>query len=177
MDFDVMELFLSRDNILKHKEYSDTLLCKHSVMEKSIPKITGATPAQIYRMRLSYETKIEVLKNLINHLSHITYFNSFSKNDSFCPEIKRQFLSENDFCYRALEYAKGIDYGFMYVFKDKKGKISFASSCNALAYISFIPVLAVDVCEHAYFCDYGYEKTEYLKSAIARLNISKLVSE
>ncbi len=177
MDFDVMELFLSRNNILKHKEYANTLLCKHTVMEKSIPKIVGRTPAQIYRMRLSFDTKKEILGNIADYLSHVTFFDSFSKNDTFCPEIKGQFLSENDFCYRALEYAKGVDYGFMYVFKDKKGKIRFASSCNTLAYISFVPILALDVCEHAYFADYGYERTEYLKRAIARLNISKLVSE
>ena len=36
------------------------------------------------------------------------------------------------------------------------------------------PTLALDISEHAYFADYGFERDNYLKSAVARLDINKL---
>ena len=178
MDLSVMELFLSKDNILKHREYMDNLRCKHSVMEKSIPEIMGKKPCEIYRMRLKRSVKQEILPLLINYYSHMTFFDSFSKNDVRHPEIKRYFSSEDDFCYRALEYAKGIEYGFLYVYKDRRGNIKFVSSEEPNdIYAVTEPVLALDVCEHVYFADYGYRREEYLKAAIARLDIAKLLSE
>ncbi|MBQ8321063.1 MAG: hypothetical protein IJX92_01695 [Clostridia bacterium] len=178
MDSSAMELFLSKDNISKHREYTETLRCKHSVMEKSIPEIAGKTPLEIYRMSLKRSVKCEILPLLINYHSHLTFFDSFAKNDVRHPAIKRYFSSEDDFCYRALEYAKGIEYGFLYVYKDRRGNIKFASSGeNNGMYLTTMPLLALDVCEHAYFADYGYRKEEYLKAAVARLDIAKLLSE
>ena len=35
-------------------------------------------------------------------------------------------------------------------------------------------VRAIDVCEHAYFADYGFDKQRYLISALPYLDITKL---
>ena len=34
--------------------------------------------------------------------------------------------------------------------------------------------LAVDLCEHAYFYDYGFDKKSYLKAALSSLDLSKI---
>ena len=38
----------------------------------------------------------------------------------------------------------------------------------------FLPKLAIDISEHAYFLDYRFEKDKYIRSAISNLNISLL---
>ncbi len=170
-----MLYFLTQDSIKKHMEYMDTLFLKYSIYEKSIPDLKGKTPAQISRMRIDKSDKENILSLLKEYHSHKTYFNSFAKNDKPCKEIKRFYSSENDFCYRVVERARAVECGYIYILKDKKGVPVIAHSLDiSSAYISCTPILVLDLCEHAYFADYGFNRDEYIRRAVSRLDISKL---
>ncbi len=170
-----MLLFLTAENIKNHKEYMNTLFAKYMIYEKSISALKGKTPREISKMRLNREDKFKILSLLTEYLSHKSYFSSFAENNTRCPEIKKYFTSEDDFCYRVIECAKKETGGFVYIINDRNGTpcILHSSECTDI-FINYTPVLALDLCEHAYFADYGYDKEEYIRRAAARLDISKL---
>ena len=170
-----MLYFLTEDSIKGHIEYMNTVFSRYMIYEKSIPELKGKTLSQIVKMRLDKSDKEKIVALLKEYYSHKTYFNSFSKNDKPCKEIKRFYSSENDFCYRAVERARVEDGGFLYILKGRKGSPVIAHTRDMpLLYISYTPILALDLCEHAYFADYGYNKDEYIRRAVSRLDISKL---
>lgn len=170
-----MLCFLTDDSIKSHMEYMNTLFLKYSIYEKSIPEIKGKTPEQIVKMRLDKSDKNKIISLLKEYYSHKTYFNSFAKNDKPCKEIRKFYTSENDFCYRVVERAIAEDGGFLYILKDKKGTPVIAHSRELpYVFISYTPILVLDLCEHAYFADYRFNKDEYIRRAVSRLDISKL---
>lgn len=170
-----MLLFLTAENLKSHIDYMNTVLARYSIYQKSIPALLGRTPAEICKMKLNKSEKNEILSLLSEYLSHKTYFNSFAENDRPCKQIRRYYSSEDDFCYRVFERARGEHSGFIYIIKDKRGTPNICHSSELPdAYISATPILALDLCEHAYFADYGFNKEEYLRRAVARLDLSKL---
>lgn len=170
-----MLFFLTSESIKNHMEYMNTVYAKFSIYEKSIPSLSGKSINEIVRMRLDKNDKENIISLLKEYHSHKTYFNSFAKNDRPCKEIKRFYTSENDFCYRVIERARAERTGFIYIINDRKGKpFVFHSSEREDVYITVIPTLALDLCEHAYFADYGFNRDEYIRRAVARLDISRL---
>lgn len=169
--------FLTKESVSLHLEYMKELGYKHSIWKKSLPSIIGKTPAEISRMNIRREHKKEILDNLIEYLSHKTYFSSFAKNDKPIPNIRDFYSSENAFCYEVLEKARVARSDFLYIFSRKGKKPEIVDSAAApFAYIKEAPTLALDLREHAYFQDYGYARGEYLRRAVARLDISALFS-
>ena len=170
-----MLYFLSEDSIKAHIEYMNTIFSRYMIYEKSIPELQGKTLAHINKMRLNKSDKKNIVSLIKEYRSHKTYFGSFAKNDKPCVEIRKYYSSENDFCYRAVERARREAGGFLYILKDKMGEPFIAHSSElSSAYMSCTPILALDLCEHAYFADYGYNKDEYIRRAVSRLDISRL---
>ncbi len=170
-----MLLFLTAENIKSHMDYMNTVFSKYMIYEKSISALSGKTAREISKMRLKSDEKREILSLLTEYLSHKTYFSSFAKNNTRYPEIKKYFTSEDDFCYQVIERARHEADGYIYIIKDKKGAphIVHSSECRDI-YINYTPTLALDLCEHAYFADYGYNRDEYIRRAATRMDISKL---
>jgi superoxide dismutase len=108
-------------------------------------------------------------------LSHKIYFSSFAENLSPCPKIRKFYPSEDSFCYEVLTLARKYDGGFIYIFSadDREVRV-LHSSDTPRVFEREAPTLALDISEHAYFADYGFERDNYLKSAVARLDINKL---
>lgn len=170
-----MLVFLTKESISAHIEYMRELGYKHSIWKKSLPSIIGKSPGEISRMNIKREHKKEILDNFIEYLSHKTYFSSFAKNDKPIPNIKAFYSSENALCYEVLEKARAARGDFLYIFSRKGKKPEIVDSDEApFAYMKETPSLALDIREHAYFQDYGYARDEYLRRAVARLDISRL---
>lgn len=174
-----MLLFLSKDSILEHMKYAENVRLQISIFEKSFPQICGKSFVEAMRCKIPKQYKIELQEKYVEYLSHQLYFKSFDANDKPCKEIKKYFSSENSFCYETLEIAKKHKNGFLYVFKDKNEGIKILhSSDRRIPFYNFIPMLCLDLEEHSYFADYGFGRGEYLRSAIAHLDLSLLfVSE
>ena len=167
--------FLTEENLKLHKDYLCDLRLKYSILTKSNPDIADKIPAEIQGMRLGRDFKSEALRLLVEIMSHDTYFSSFASCDTHSKEIKNFYSSEADFRYKILELAMSSTHGFVYILLDKKGKpYPILSDMLHSTYVTDIPVLAIDICEHAYFADYGFNRYEYLKRAISHLDISKI---
>ena len=67
-----------------------------------------------------------------------------------------------------------LNYGFVCVYLKGGGVVlKGLYDCEQLSHLG-TPILAVDVCEHTYFMDYGFDKQRYLIQSLPYLNLAKL---
>ena len=167
--------FLSCENINLHKEYAHNLSLKLSVFEASYPKINNLSYNKISRLKMDRQEKNEVLNLKAEIEVHKLYFNSFISDGERCKRnefISSTFGSEANFLYEIMCSAKDRT-GFLIIYIDGYGKIrSYAGDDYINVLKRYIPKLAVDLCEHSYFIDYGFDKGKYLSSALSSLNLS-----
>ena len=86
--------------------------------------------------------------------------------------VKKSFGSENNFAYELSRLAKSSKACFVSVYMDKYNNVGFCEDTHIPTGASI--KLTLDICEHAYFRDYGFNKEKYIRSAVAHLNLSKL---
>ena len=173
-----MLCFLSRDSILAHIDYMKNLRHKYSIIEKSYPTLSGRDIFKLKGRELPRSVRDEAAELMREYLSHKLYFSSFSENLTPCEKIKKYYTSEDAFCYEVLSLARAFNGGFIYVFSDGGSSPRILhSSKTPRVFEREAPTLALDLSEHAYFADYGFERDNYLKSAVARLDIGKLFSD
>ena len=75
--------------------------------------------------------------------------------------------------YEVLETAKHTEQDFVYIYLDG-GRVKIMAANPSTAFLRFRPILALDLCEHAYFIDYAFDKERYLRAALAHFNLEKL---
>ena len=170
----MIELF-TEESIDAHREYLRGIKLKYSILEKSIPSIKNKNPNEIIRQKMSAEDKTDTLRLLSEMLLHEVFFSSFGGVRYLPSEtVRRSYGSEAALLYRLLREGMNSDYGFLCLYNDD-GKIDIAASSDLTRLvIPRTPVLAVDLYEHAYFRDYGFDKDRYLQSALSRLDLSRL---
>ena len=163
--------FLSERNIKLHKDFLRSERLRLSIIEKSYPDIVGKSAREISRMR--FDSRAEALDLICNIECHELFFSSFSEGRVPSENARMAFGSESGFLYELYECAKGCREEFLFVYSDN-GRISYSPSSRLCYLGKKNAVLAIDLCEHSYFLDYGFDRDEYLKGALAFLNISKL---
>ncbi len=165
--------FVSEENYRMHLDYLNTLKLKLSVISKSLSDIKGGTGTGGVRQGWS-DSRASLEKLRCEIMLHEVYFDSFSEREYPRSAVAaRKFGSENELLNNL--YKRGMDtpYGFVGVRKcDHRGPEAFAAS--EYERVRGRVLLAVDVSEHAYFYDYGFEKGEYLKRALAHLSLGML---
>lgn len=167
--------FIEDHNLEKHKEYLGRLKIKYSVLLKSEPLLSGLSVKKILRSKVKEPYRSEALSLLGEIELHRLFFRSFSnKANQPCPALRRFFGSEANFCYRIFNSAMKMQYGFCcLVFRRGNLEIMEASD-PCVPFVSAEPILAIDVWEHAYFADFGFDKERYLSLAVARLDLNKI---
>ena len=172
---DAMLCFLSRDSILAHIDYMKNLRHRYSIIEKSYPALSGKDIFSCKGRGLPRTVRDEAEELMREYLSHKLYFSSFAENLSPCQKIRKFYPSEDSFCYEVLTLARKYNGGFIYIFSagGSSPRILHSSDIPRV-FERDTPTLAFDISEHAYFADYGFERDNYLKSAVARLDINKL---
>ena len=172
MNFEAMNLFLSEGNIKRHLEHlREKRLC-YSILEKSMPELCEHSINEIIRLNIDRGVKDEAISLLWYIKSHECFFDSFSINQNMV-NISR--ISVEKLLYEIYTEAMKMDHGFLFVTVDKHKtpKITFSDG-NDGAFIKYKPILALDLYEHTYFLDYGFDKKRFLQNAIKYLNISSL---
>lgn len=174
MNFTAMNLFLSEENISKHLEFLRTQRLRLSILEKSIPALKGKAPLDIFKMRLDKDVKNETLNLLSNILSHESFFSSFTENVYTGSRGVKPDINCDKLVYDIYTEAMKNESGFLYITKDN-GQIRIRHSNESnIPFISICPLLSLDLYEHAYFWDYGFNKDLYVKNALKQIDLSKL---
>ena len=167
-----MQSFLSEEEILKHREYLKSLNLKFSILEKSIKD----AKSQIEVIRALSGEERRGAEELFSMISlHELFFSSFSDNTSFKNErIARQYGSEAGFLYALYKMGLKSKPSFLSVLR--RGERIFPVLSEDYLYLSSLgkPVLTIDLYEHAYYRDYGFDKEKYLEGALRHLNLAKL---
>ena len=171
--------FLSEKGVDLHEEYLNTERAKLSILEKSLPSLSEKSLSEIYTMRhIKRADKEEVLTRISNIRMHEIYFSSFTESPLPCQKIKEYYTSESAFLYEAWLLGREKKFGFLYFYLDRRGKPCFDFADEGFdAFLKAAPLLAVDLCEHAYFLDYGFDSGEYLRRALGFLDIARLVAK
>ena len=178
MNVEAMNLFLSDGNIKRHLEHLREERLRYSILEKSYPQIKGCAIGQLVRLNIDRDVKDEAISRLWYIKAHECFFNSFTERQTWRKELIKYYPSKERLLYDIYIEAMEKDHGFLFIYIDKQGtpKWIFADKSDG-AFIRYEPILTLDLYEHTYFLDYGFEKKLFLRNALAYLNISSLDNE
>ncbi len=174
MNLKAMNMFLSEENIKRHLGHLRTHRLKLSILEKSLPELKGKNMSQIIRSSLPRDVKDEALRLHWYIKAHECFFDSFCEAPLKCEAINKHYSSRERFVYDLFLEATKREYGFLFVYIDRGvPRVSFATPEDK-AFIKFEPILALDLYEHTYFADYGFEKNRFLRSALMYFDTGRL---
>ncbi len=167
--------FISRTNYEMHREHLRTLKLRMSIFEKSYPETAGKTCRELLRLPIKRSEREEAAALKADILAHELYFSSYSSHNVPSVRVRDTYGSEANFIYQLSRAANDAE-GFLIVMTDRHGAVTFGVYKDPLsAFLSSnTPALALDLCEHAYFYDYFFDKAAYVKAALAALDFSKL---
>lgn len=173
--------FLSERADAMHREYERKTELRYSIMEKSIPKLNGIKSQdikEITRQRLNKRDASDALRLLGEILAHRLYFSSFqpfAEPVMTIGALDRKALAglKNSLYRRAMSQ----QYGYVCISHRRSILTVDGSSTGAELFLRGEPLLLLDVCEHAYFLDYGFDRESYVLAAISHLDLSRLSSE
>ena len=167
--------FLIGDAAEAHREYLRTLKLKYSILEKSIDGIAGKTLSEIQLKRLSLKDREDVVKLYTDIRLHEIYFSSFSdKKFSASALAREKYGSESALLNLIYKKAMSLPFGFVSVRVERGSILVDAESENFEHFRYGEPELAIDLAEHAFFQDYGFNKERYLIEALEFLDLSRL---
>ncbi len=167
-----METFLSDAALSEHREYLSSLKNRAAIYSKSGIDVRMLGRGGARGGRLSFAEAKGVRALMRNIEMHELYFDSFGASFVPCDAVRKSFGSENNFAFELTRFSETADADFVCVFSDRNGKIRFCAD-------RFLPEgvavhLALDLCEHAYFRDYGFNRGAYLRAALAHLDFSRI---
>ena len=170
-----MTEFLSEDSIRRHGEYVQSLRLRYSILSKSVKGLESGNIREIMRQRMDVDAKRDALVLLGEIRAHELYFDSFgSVRYPSSVAVTEQYGSCAAFLNSLFKLCMNTHIGFVCA-DCAGGKIDiFTESEDFVLFARHKPVLAVDMCEHAYFADYGFDKERYLYSALTYLALNKL---
>lgn len=93
--------------------------------------------------------------------------------DSFWNAVDGDYFNRNDFLEDIAEAANGVfGSGYAWVAADNTGKIFVAKYANQETPLNqgAIPLLPIDVWEHAYYLDYKHERAKYVEEIMRIIN-------
>lgn len=168
--------FLSRDSIIRHKEYLKELNLFYSVLEKSNQKLSGLSAEEILKSRIGAKLKCEAYKLKREIELHKLYFDSFdiyslSKNRSSeeGARLVKLFYLANE-ALKNCENAK-----FLCFYINRQGEMDFHIVESYSNPMRENEIAAIDLCEHAYIFDYGYKREKYLEEAFKFIKFKEKV--
>ena len=167
-------VFISEENYLKHREAHSADILRLGIIERSAPKIIEAEPKAIARMKAGGPDMLKAAELKASVILHKVFFSSFSAR-TYVPseQIRREFGSERALCEDLYLAGMRIPRGFVAVLRTRRG-LSVSASESALDIFRLgEPILAVDVSEHAYYGDFGFNKEAYLRSALSHLDLAR----
>ncbi len=172
---EAMEKFLSKENIEMHKEHLKSLCAGYSLKEKCYPQISKKNLLEISRTALPKAEKEEIMLSNIYIKLHKIYFSSFSEIPKPSTTVRQHYGSEDKLCYELLELARTAKEDILMLALDRRGVPRILSySDTPFAPLHYDIRLALDLYEHAYFFDYGFNREGYLRQAIASLDLARL---
>ena len=168
-------IFLSDDSLLLHKNQLNTKKLQYSILEKSIPALVGKGVREILKMPLSGRDRADATALLSEITLHEIYFSSFTDRAfERCDEVEGRYGSVASLMNEIYSRAMNLKFGFVAVLAIGQRLSVMADAEPANFFARGVPILAIDVCEHAYFRDFLFDKERYLLTAIPYLDLDRI---
>lgn len=175
MNTEAMTKFLSRESISAHVEHLKNEQAKYRVLEKSIDGLNGKTISEISRISLPREEKAEIMKANVYIQAHKCYFSSFTEEPKPSSLVRKYYGSEDNLCYELFLLSREASQDFILISLDGRGRLKVTTLSECPYEPLYYDVrLALDLYEHSYFSDYGFNRDNYVRSALASLDLSRL---
>ena len=131
---------------------------------------------------IPFDNRDEILFNLGGYLNHSLYFDNLTNNKKEVPtpllnEINKYFGNFDNFKKEFIDMAKevkGSGYTFLVLDKNNKLRIINTSNQDTPYYYGFIPIMTIDVWEHAYYLKYTYDRGKYLDNIFIIIDWDKV---
>ena len=166
--------FLSERNYRIHQEYLENLRRNFSIFEKTYNSLINQDLKGILKSSIPKYEKAAALDLKSEIIVHEIYFSSFDESGEVCESVKKKYGSEASFLYKLYDASINND-GFLVVYLNRYNEPDYYVGRS---YKSIIlknePLLALDLFEHSYFLDYGFDKKKYIQNALSSLSLSKL---
>ncbi len=168
-----IDAFLSEENIKVHKDYVEKLKIKYSVCEVCDKNIAGRSLKELKNMRLGND-KMNIIDLKSRIMCHEIFFDSFGKPYQSSKVIRDKYRTEANFLYEVYDKGRNLNCGYivLYTYKNKLD-IYYGREITEF-FLKTTPILIVDMYEHAYFSDYGFERESYLEKALSYWNLAKV---
>ena len=163
--------FISERALSIHKKYIEDEKARLSLFEKTYPDICSNDINGILRSRCKEKT--EILRIALNIRCHEIYFSSFDKLYTSSSAVRSTYKTEASFLYEIQKYATNFNNDFIFIYSDGE-KVFIRGGDELVLLKTFGNVLAIDLKEHAYFLDYGFDRCEYVRRLLPYLNLSIL---
>ena len=127
----------------------------------------GGLHGEARSIRLGRISRISLIIGMI-------YFSSFSRQNLVSDRINKEFGSIAEFLYEISEACSKVKTGFLLIY-DFRGRLEIYCGDDYQKVLAEKKViLALDLFEHAYFYDYGFERKKYVMNAISHFDFNKL---
>lgn len=166
--------FLSKDNLIKHNEYLKRLRLEYAILEKSFSELKGLSSGRILKTNLERGTKLEAYEAKFEIELHESFFSSFSHKNCISRLPFLNNTSQAGFLYEIECEIKSREPLFLIIYKTKNGYLSYQLIKSYTDIPRAEPQLSLDLCEHSYFSDYGFDKQRYIRCALSTLDFNKI---
>jgi superoxide dismutase len=110
---------------------------------------------------------------LLDIRCHELYFSSFGKQYPSSETARRSFSSEAALLYELKKQCEDTGEKYVFVCSDSE-RVEYVSGSEVKLLNLRGNILVIDLSEHAYFIDYGFDKPSYVKNLLGHLDLSLL---
>lgn len=172
-DFDSLEPFIDTHTLGLHynKHYENYLNNLNALLKKnSIIYNNNITDLLSDIQKSNLKDFNDILFNLGGVLNHELYFKSIGKKSSISSELKRQIENQYDsyenfvkIFSESANKVKGSGYTFLVLNNQKLEIINLPNQVTPYLY-GLIPLLCIDLWEHAYYINYENRRKDYIEN-------------
>ncbi len=172
-DFDSLEPFIDTHTLGLHynKNYENYLNNLNALLKKnSIIYNNNITDLLSDIQKSNLKDFNDILFNLGGVLNHELYFKSIGKKSSISSELKRQIENQYDsyenfvkIFSESANKVKGSGYTFLVLNNQKLEIINLPNQVTPYLY-GLIPLLCIDLWEHAYYINYENRRKDYIEN-------------
>jgi len=183
LNYSSLEPFISDDTLNQHYQIYLKYLKKLNELLSTTNNIYSKAYLVQHIDVLPLSIRGEVLYNLSGVINHELYFFGLSNDNNgmasskLLDDIVANFGSFDNFKNEFKEQAmniKGSGYTFLVMDRDYKFRILNTSNQDNPYYYGYIPIMNIDIWEHAYYLDYYSNRSEYIDKFFSKLDLKKL---
>ena len=183
LNYSSLEPFISDDTLNQHYQIYLKYLKKLNELLSTTNNIYSKAYLVQHIDVLPLSIRGEVLYNLSGVINHELYFFGLSNDNNgmasskLLDDIVANFGSFDNFKNEFKEQAmniKGSGYTFLVMDRDYKFRILNTSNQDNPYYYGYIPIMNIDIWEHAYYLDYYSNREDYVNKFFDKVDFVKL---